>query len=206
LSERLSLIRNILRSAQRVAKGWKEIDAASDLDRLRLVLSALSLVDEELMVQVLGFDVFRGEAAVPTKDAFSRFLRLLMKNEEELFAMFHRLVDALKIHLPDLGAKTAVDSKAVPSFGKPANDEEKLKERDGRRDTDADWGVKSYKGKRKDGTLWAPRDTRFETPQMDVGSSGRRFLLIRRPLRPRPQRKMTASAIGNAHIANSAKR
>lgn len=187
--------------AQSKLFSWKEIDAASDLDRLRLVLSALSTVDEELMVhleaqrgkgrddypirptwnammagivyqhphieslrrelrrngelrQVLGFDVFRGEAAVPTKDAFSRFLQLLMKNEEHLLVMFHRLLDALKIHLPDLGEKTAVDSKAVPSFGKPVKDEEKLKERDGRRDTDADWGVKSYKGQRKDGTLW----------------------------------------------------
>ncbi len=41
-----------------------------------------------------------------------RFLLLLMKNEEQLLAMFHRLLDALKIHLPDLGEKTAVDSKA----------------------------------------------------------------------------------------------
>jgi len=28
---------------------WQEIDAASDLDRLKLVLNALSLVDESLM-------------------------------------------------------------------------------------------------------------------------------------------------------------
>jgi len=32
--------------------------------------------------------------------------------------------------------------------------DEKLAEHDGRRDTDADWGVKTYKGTRKDGTAW----------------------------------------------------
>ena len=153
---------------------WQEIDAASDLDRLKLVLEALSLVDEDLMVtleerrgkgrddypirptwnaviagivyqhrsaeslrrelrrngelrQLLGFDPFRGEQAVPSKDAFSRFLELLIDNQEEILTMFHRLVDALKEHLPDLGAKTAVDSKAIPSFGKPVTDDEKLK-------------------------------------------------------------------------------
>ena len=33
-------------------------------------------------------------------------------------------------------------------------DEEKLKIQDGRRDTDADWGKKTYKGTRKDGSTW----------------------------------------------------
>ena len=180
---------------------WQEIDAASDLDRLKLVLGALSLVDEDLMVtleerrgkgrddypirptwnaviagivyqhrsaeslrrelrrngelrQLLGFDPFRGERSVPTKDAFSRFLELLIDNQEQLLEMFHRLVSELKKHLPDLGEKTAVDSKAIPSFGRPVKDEEKRTSDDRRRDTDADIGVKTYKGTRKDGTAW----------------------------------------------------
>ncbi len=33
-------------------------------------------------------------------------------------------------------------------------DEKKLNNPDGRRDTDADWGKKTYKGTRKDGTTW----------------------------------------------------
>ena len=73
---------------------WREIDAASDLDRLRLVLSALSIVDEELMVTL---EARRGG----------------------ILDMFHRLVDELKKHLPDLGAKTAVDSKAIPYGRRP---------------------------------------------------------------------------------------
>jgi hypothetical protein len=180
---------------------WKEIDAASDLDRLVLVLSALALFDEKLMTfleqrrdkgrddypirpmwnaviagivfkhpnveslrrelrrngelrQVCGFDPFLGEKAVPTKDAFSRFLALLIEHGSCVGEMFHGLVDELKKKLPDLGVKAAVDSKAIPSFGKPVLDEEKQKEKDRRRDTDADWGAKTYKGTRKDGTTW----------------------------------------------------
>jgi hypothetical protein len=180
---------------------WKEIDAASDLDRLVLVLHALSLVDEKLVSfleerrgkgrddypvrpmwnaviagivfqhphveslrrelrrngelrQVCGFDPFRGEKAVPSKDAFSRFLELLIEHRSFSEELFHCLVDELKKKLPDLGVKTAVDSKAIPSFGKPVRDEEKREVEDRRRDTDADWGTKTYKGTRKDGTVW----------------------------------------------------
>jgi hypothetical protein len=56
--------------------------------------------------------------------------------------------------LPDLGEKLALDSKAIRSAGKPVKDEDKSKESDGRRDCDADWGKKTYKGTRKDGTTW----------------------------------------------------
>jgi hypothetical protein len=180
---------------------WDDIDTASDLDRLRLVLVALSLVDEAFVSyleskrgkgrddypvrpmwnaviagivfqhpageslrrelrrnaelrQLCGFDIFAGEAAVPTKDSLSRFLVLVMECEEHLSNMFHELVDLLKAELPNLGKVTAVDSKAIPSFGKPVCDEEKKAVDDRRRDVDGDWGVKQYKGKRKDGTTW----------------------------------------------------
>jgi len=71
-----------------------------------------------------------------------------------ILVMFHELVDELKKRLPSLGMKTAVDSKAIPSFGKKVTDENKLNHPDRRRDTDADWGKKTYKGTRKDGTTW----------------------------------------------------
>jgi len=212
---------------------WKEIDAASDLDRLALVIEALSLVDEKLVCfleqrrgrgrddypvrpmwnsviagvvyqhpsaeslrrelrrngelrQLCGFDPFLGEKAVPTKDSFSRFLESLIEHEVFITEMFHGLVDELKKKLPDLGVKTAVDSKAIQSFGRPVGDEEKLQEDDRRRDTDADWGVKTYKGARKDGTTWEKVvkwfgyklhllvDSKYELPlafELDVASS-----------------------------------
>ena len=66
-----------------------------------------------------------------------RFLKLLVDYNEILVQMFHTLVDELKEELPDLGVKTAVDSKAIPSFGRPVRNEDKHAESDCRRDTDA---------------------------------------------------------------------
>lgn len=180
---------------------WNEIDTASDLDRLKLVLAALSLVDESLvgyleakrgkgrddypirpmwnaliagivfqhptgeslrrelrrnaeLRQLCGFDVLAGESTVPQKDAWSRFLGSVIGCEEHLATMFHELVELLKAELPDLGKVTAVDSKAIPSFGKPVRDAQKQAEDDRRRDVDANWGIKHYKGQREDGTTW----------------------------------------------------
>ena len=104
--------------------------------------------------ELCGFNPFGGEKSAPSDDAMERFLKLIVEHSEMLTDMFHQLVDELKKELPDLGMKTAVDSKAIPSFGNPVRDEEKLAEPDGRRDTDADWGKKTYKGSRKDGTNW----------------------------------------------------
>ena len=42
--------------AQRYLFSWKEIDAASDLDRLRLVLDALSLVDIRVLDHIIVGD------------------------------------------------------------------------------------------------------------------------------------------------------
>jgi hypothetical protein len=178
---------------------WRNIEAASDLDRLRLVLSALP--DERLVCslerrrgkgrddypirpmwnvviagivfqhpsaasllrelcrnaqlrELCGFDPLLGAQAVPTDEAMSRFLALVMTAQQEVEEMFHELVARIAQVLPDLGTTLAVDSKAISSFGRPVTDEAKRKQRDGRRDTEADWGCKSYKGKRKDGTAW----------------------------------------------------
>lgn len=180
--------------AQQSLFSWQEIDTCSDLDRLRLVLSALP--DEDLMSmlekhrgkgrddypvrvmwntllagvvfqhasieslrrellrnaelrQCCGYDLCRGIAAVPPASAFTRFLKSLQRHEGAIKAMFDRLVEQLSRELPDLGANLAIDGKAIASAGKPSE-----KARDGRRDTDADWGTKSYRGKRADGTLW----------------------------------------------------
>jgi hypothetical protein len=102
--------------------------------------------------QMCGFDVGAGANAVPSDDAFSRFVALLMDHQPLIVRMFHKLVDALKQKLPRLGQKLAVDSKAIRSYGRPVSDRDQ--EADGRRDMDADWGAKTYKGKRKDGTTW----------------------------------------------------
>jgi len=97
-----------------------------------------------------GFDPHKGWGAVPPSWVYTRFLKLLFKFKAEIDAMFDCLVDELKELLPDLGFSVAVDSKGVDSAGRPT----KKSERDGRRDTDADWGKKTYHGEREDGSLW----------------------------------------------------
>jgi hypothetical protein len=174
---------------------WKNVEARSDLERLKLVLEHLP--DEALMEAmekrrkwgrddypirpvwnsvlagivyqhpsidslrrelsrngelrgVCGFDPHRGSGAVPPPWVYTRFLELLFRFKAEIDGMFDRLVDELKVLLPDLGFSVAVDSKGVNSAGKPT----KKVEKDGRRDRDADWGKKAYRGQREDGTLW----------------------------------------------------
>jgi len=174
---------------------WREVEARSDLERLRLVLDHMG--DEALMrtmeghrkwgrddypirpvwnsvlagivyqhpsVEALrrelsrngelreqcGFDPQKGAAAVPPSCVYSRFLKLLFEFKREIDGIFDRLVDELKRMLPDLGFSVAVDSKGVNSAGRPTQE----RETDGRRDMDADWGKKTYRGRREDGTLW----------------------------------------------------
>jgi len=97
-----------------------------------------------------GFDPHKGSGAVPPSWVYTRFLKLLFKYQGEIDGMFDRLVDELKGLLPDLGFSVAVDSKGVNSAGRPT----KKTGEDGRRDTDANWGKKTYRGEREDGTLW----------------------------------------------------
>ncbi len=187
------------RIAQKRLFTWKQIDAASDLDRLRLVLEALP--DEEFvrfleqrrgrgrddypirptwnallagivfqhstaasllrelwrnaeLREVCGFDPDKGAAAVPSPDAFGRFLQLVGAHRDRLLDIFHRLLEELAKVLPDLGRTMACDSKGIRSFGRPVRDEAKRSAPDGRRDTDADWGSKTYKGVHQDGSTW----------------------------------------------------
>lgn len=172
---------------------WREIDACSDLLRLRYVLDAIP--DEPLMQlledergrgrndypvrpvwnsvlagvvfqhvsieslrrellrngqlrDVCGFSPDIGMAAVPPPSAYTHFFESLFRHEDAILRMFQDLVDSLGVLLPDFGARLAVDGKAVPSAGKPNKGEA-----DGRRETDADWGTKTYRGE-KDGKYW----------------------------------------------------
>lgn len=175
---------------------WKQIEVASDLDRLKLVLNVMP--DEKLMLhlekdrgrgrddypvrpmwnallagiifdhpsiaslhremwrngelrQVCGFEPGK---PIPTQDALERFAKQALEHRRYIDEMFAELVEALLKKLPDLGEKLAMDSKAIPSFGRPVRDETKQKEPDARRDLDADWGTKTYRGVREDGTVW----------------------------------------------------
>lgn len=173
---------------------WKNIEARSDLDRLKMVLDVLP--DEHLMRtlekqrrhgrndypirpvwnsiiagivyqhisieslrrellrngelrDICGFDPCLSGDAVPSSWVYTRFLSSLLLVSDQIENMFEQLVEQIHHQLPDFGHLLAGDSKAVSSAGKPSK-----KKDDGRRETTADWGKKTYAGKRADGTLW----------------------------------------------------
>lgn len=88
---------------------------------------------------------------VPTSWAFSRFLSKLMSISEQIDEIFNGLVNELAALLPDFGENLAIDGKKLPTHGNPRKNK---KPADGRRDVDADFGKKVYRGQREDGTMW----------------------------------------------------
>lgn len=92
-----------------------------------------------------------GDKTVPPAYVYTRFLKKLFKNEKEIDKIFENLVEELRKLLPDFGKDLAVDSKAISSLSRRENKNPKV---DGRRDKDADWGKKEYRGIREDGTAW----------------------------------------------------
>ena len=111
-----------------------------------------------------GFNPLLGMNAVPTDSNYSRFLTNLLGMEESVRAMFHQLVEDLRKALPDLGKYQAIDGKAIPSVAAPQSKEKRAQkdadkaakklQPDRRREDDADWGVKTYRGTHKDGSSW----------------------------------------------------
>lgn len=88
----------------------------------------------------------------PPPYIYSRFFKKLFEKEEEINEMFEKLVEELKELLPGFGVNLAIDGKGISSLSKREN---KKKEEDGRRDLDANWARKEYKGIREDGTAWS---------------------------------------------------
>ena len=62
------------------------------------------------------------------------------------------MVNKLEELLPRFGKNLAIDGKAISSL---STGESKNTEEDGRRDLDANWGKKEYKGTKEDGTAWS---------------------------------------------------
>ncbi len=106
---------------------------------------------------------------VPSASAYSRFLLSLQSHIPEVEGIFSSLVDMLSVELPDYGAQLAVDGKAISSHGR---DRRPGRDPDGRRDVDADVGVKSdigHDGTRRQSSWFGYRvhliaDTTYELP------------------------------------------
>ncbi len=88
---------------------------------------------------------------VPTSSAYSRFLNNLFRHEWLVDEMFKKLSKQCYELLPGFGKHLALDGKAIDSHASRRNGNKKA---DGRRDLDADYGVKTYRGTREDGSLW----------------------------------------------------
>jgi len=100
-----------------------------------------------------GFDIAKGENAAPPSWVYTRFFGLLFKNAEYIEKIFDELVEHLRKELPGFGNNLAMDGKAVNTHARPGKRLSDMPS-DGRRDTDADFGKKTYAGVRDDGTAW----------------------------------------------------
>jgi len=97
---------------------------------------------------VCGFDHIDN---VPEAHNYSRFIAHLLKHQDKLDQIFQKQVRRVMKLLPRFGKRLAMDSKYIASFAGRKN---KNKKQDGRRETDADLGMKKYHGVHEDGTTW----------------------------------------------------
>lgn len=127
---------------------WNSILAGVVYQHISIESLRRELLRNGELREACGFDPALGEKAVPSKDAYSSMLKKLMNKQKETDRMFDDLIEELRKYLPELGRHLAIDSKAVESYAKGTKDSKESSDRQ------ADWGKKTYKGKRKDGSIW----------------------------------------------------
>jgi hypothetical protein len=134
---------------------WNSVLAGVVYEHVSVESLRRELMRNGQLRELCGFEVKRERTAVPPCWVYSRFLRKLMRQQEEINRIFDELVEKLKEELEDFGQTLVVDGKAVDSHARgKRRGAEREKGEDGRRDRDADWGVKTYRGVRGDGSSW----------------------------------------------------
>lgn len=103
---------------------------------------------------ICGFE----NGKVPEAHNVSRFIKLLDKHPIETLKVFIAPAKTLYDLLPDFGRHLALDSKW--SWSK-ANRRSTREKPDGRSETEAAWGTKTYKGRRADGSEWVKTEHCF---------------------------------------------
>ena len=133
---------------------WNSLIAAFVFQHSSIASLRRELLRNGQLRDVCGFDSFAGAAAVPSECAYTRFQRLLLrKYQGQVDELFHSTLAELQIVLPELGRVQALDGKELHSLATgessyPLPEDDTQQDSDGRRDLDADWGVKGS-GKNK---------------------------------------------------------
>jgi hypothetical protein len=99
------------------------------------------------LVHVCGF----GFRKLPEAYNMSRFITSLIEHEDDIENIFTNLTQSLYTLLEGFGTELAIDSKWLNSAANRISDRKKP---DGRSETEAKKGVKTYKGMREDGSAW----------------------------------------------------
>jgi len=150
LIETLSAHRANGRNDHPITAMWNSVLAGIVFQHVSVESLRRELQRNAQLREMCGFSPLLGIEAVPSKSAYNRFLTNLVTNEPLVRGMFDDLVKELMKIFPDFGRNLAGDGKAIQSLGKPS----KKNDGDKRREKDADWGVKSYKGVDKEGKAW----------------------------------------------------
>ena len=162
---------------------WRARSDASELAAFVFQHASIAALRRELLRNLqlrhlCGFDVFSGLDAVPSECAYTRFQRRLLDHEQEVEQIFHDAVDGVQEVLPDFGRALGIDGKELhsqangpPTYG---DDDHSQEIKDGRREQDADWGVKGGGAKDANGNskkhswfgflLHLAVDTTYELP------------------------------------------
>ena len=151
LMQSLESLRSRGRDDYPVRAIWNSILAGIVYQHASIESLRRELMRNAQLRQLCGFDLLKGINAVPSSNAYTNFLKLLVKHTDLVNAIFYNLVEKLGEVLPGFGKTLAIDSKAISSRSRK---ESKRKTIDSRGEADADKGVKTYKGKRKDGSMW----------------------------------------------------
>jgi len=147
--------RNKGRDKYPVRAVWNSIIAGVVYQHISIESLRRELLRNAQLRQLCGFDVLSGIESVPSSSSYSRFLKNLLNHNSLIEDMFNKLVNELKSLLPDFGKYLAFDGKGIDSLAKGKKKSDVLKITDNRTDSEADWGVKEYKGVRPDGSLWS---------------------------------------------------
>lgn len=151
---------------------WNSLLALVVFQHLTIESLRRELTRNPSLAKICGFNIFHGEAAIPTSGCYSRFISKLMEHQDEMRKIFEVLLDLCYENLEGFGENLAIDGKALDSYAAKTGCEGK----DRRGDTDAKWGKHVIRCEGSDGkvhekvkswfgyTLHLIADTRYELP------------------------------------------